>query len=108
MSLRNSYLLLRYVDAEPFDYTSDSALTFLKEKLKINFELLSSLFEGEQVKSQPDGVNFQIAYTVMRPKGRIQLKVATGDRRQEKAIIWETMVLSHGQDLPVLPGGACE
>lgn len=106
--LRAESLSLRYLDAEPFDYTSADALRFLREKLKINFELPRTLFQGDQAGERPEGVNFQIVYPSKRPKGVVQLKVGTGNIPDRRAIIWETSVLSRGQDVVNLPSGAEE
>lgn len=99
-------LLLRYIDAETFDYVPDSALTFLKDKLKVNFGLPESLFQGEQVDRRPEGLNFQISYPSLRPKGTAALKIATGERSNQRAIVWETLVLSRGRDVSNLPSSA--
>ncbi len=99
-------LLLRYIDAESFDYSLASALDFLREKLKVSFELPNTLFQVERVASRPEGANFQITYRSTQPRGVAQLKIATGSRHNQRAIIWETAVLSSGQDVPSLPSGA--
>jgi uncharacterized protein (TIGR04255 family) len=95
-------VLLRYIDAEAFDYASDSVLRFLKEQLKVNFELPQSLFQGEPVEQQPRVVNFQVVYRSTLPKGVVQLKVATGEHNHQRALIWETAVLSGEDDVPDL------
>ena len=98
-------LLLRYIDAEPFDFATESALKFLKENLKVTLQLPDSLFQEGQVESRPEGLNLQVVYPSMSPRGVLQLKIATGKRDNQQAIIWETAVLTRGQDVPELPGG---
>lgn len=99
-------VLLRYMDAESFDFNSENALMFLREKLKVNVELPKALFEGERVRSQPEGLNLQMVHACTRPKGTINLTVATGQHQDRKAVIWDTSVLSRGEAAPRLPDDA--
>ena len=99
-------ILLKYIDAELFDYAANSVLDFLRQKLEVSFSLPDSLFQGTHTEAKPDGVNFQIVHPLFKPKGTAHLRFATGARYGEKAIVWETAVLSAGPDVPSMPQGA--
>ncbi len=51
------------------------------------------------------GFNFQASYQTLKPKGIIILRFATGVRKEERSVVWETAVQSMNQDLPSLPRG---
>ncbi len=98
-----THLALRYVDAVEFDYTSNSVLDFLQENLKVSIALPTNLFDGTQVKELPINVQSQMTYRCQAPRGLIHLKLATGQRSNNPAVIWETTVEAGGPDIPPMP-----
>lgn len=96
-------LQLRYIDAEPFDYMSEDSLDFLNEFLKVRLALPGALFQVGEVKRQPTSLNVQVGYPAQQPKGTVLFQVATGTKNNQKALIWNTMVTSHRDEVPGLP-----
>ena len=103
--LRVETLMLRYIDAVELDYRSSSVFEFLRDKLKVNVEVPSSLFDGTQVEPTPQHFQALQVYRSLDPKGVIQLKVATGQKANQPALIWETTLQTKGADLPDMPKG---
>lgn len=103
--LKITNLILRYIDAETFDYKEDNALEFLKDKLKVNISLPPTLFQETGVASKPDGFVWQGSFKCDNPKGLTSIRFATGAKENTPAIIWETTVESALEDLPPMPAG---
>ena len=103
--LKLNGLLLRYIDAVAYDYTSNDILAFLKEKMRISFSLPESLFEGSRVQSVPTGLNWHTSFKCSDPPANVHLRLATGRKHQGPGFIWETQVQALGADVPEMPAG---
>lgn len=101
--LKITNLFLRYIDAVGFDFRSENTFEFLKDKLKLNVSLPENLFEGTNIKENPDGLTIQFSFRCEKPKGIIHLRFATGQKSNVPAVVWETTVESSGEDLPEMP-----
>jgi len=104
-SLKVKSLLLRYIDAIDFDYSSDSVLSFLAEYLKVTTSLPSDLFENMGVNQNPQHFRWESSFTCEKPLGMIQVMFSTGKRNGQKSLIWETRVVSEEKVLPEMPSG---
>lgn len=96
-------LFLRYIDAIKIDGISSNILNFVKDKLKVELFIPENLYEGEVVVKRPRSFNFNITHNTKKPKGIINLKLSSGMQKGHRAIILELVVLSEGNDVPVLP-----
>lgn len=96
-------ITLRYVDAIAFDEPRPDVFAFLREKMKVNVELPTTLFDGTDVRQEPAGLNWQSSFRSGRPKGTLHLRLATGRKEDSPALIWETVVQSAGDDVPQMP-----
>jgi len=101
--LKISNIILRYIDAVEFDYNSENAFEFLREKLKIDISLPDNLFEDTSVKKRPKSLTWHSSFECQNPKGRMNIRVANGQRNNRPAIVWETIVETVGSDLPKMP-----
>jgi uncharacterized protein (TIGR04255 family) len=97
--------MLRYIDAIDFDFTSLDALGFLAGKLKISVDLAQSLFDGTGVDRRASEIDVNLTFPSAQPRGRVRLRLVSGKRNQKPALIWETMVISRGRDVPTMPTG---
>jgi uncharacterized protein (TIGR04255 family) len=100
-----THLILRYIDAVEFDYSSENAYSFLSDKLKLGLSLPDSLFEGTGVESRPRVFSWHSAFRCSTPSGVVNIKFATGQREGSPAIVWETTFQSSSDDVPSLPDG---
>jgi len=92
-------LMLRYIDAIPFNYTDADIFEFLKTKLKLNIEITPALFSSENVQPRPSNFNIDLSYPSKKPAGIITIKFTTGHKfnpagQMEQALIWNTMFRS--------------
>ena len=101
-------LVLRYIDAEPFDYEAQNVLPFLQKNLKVRFGLPGNLFDPSEIHNRPEGLSLTVGYRAERPKGVFQLRIATGTVNEKKSVFWETIVVGQGKDAPQLPTGPAE
>ena len=102
--LEINQLMLRYINSVDVNFGDVDAASFIRDNLKIHFELPSSVFEDGTVNSAPDGLILQTTYACSKPNGKIQIKFARGQSKGRDAIIWETLVHSIDENLPDLPG----
>lgn len=98
-------VLLRYIDAISLDYISNNIFEFLSDKLKTTISLPENLFEGVDVESKPLSLNWQASFHLRSLPGIVTLRFATGKRKNEPVMLWETMVLSLAKDVPPIPSG---
>jgi uncharacterized protein (TIGR04255 family) len=107
-ALKVQSLLLRYVDAVDFDIQTNDVFDFLKDKMRVAISLPADLFADGSVTATPWQFNWQASFGCQRPKGMVQVRFATGTREKKPVLLWETMVLSGGDDVPSLPAGFSE
>jgi uncharacterized protein (TIGR04255 family) len=93
-------LLLRYIDAYPFDFDKNDTFNFLNKKLKVKIGLPESLFIDSGVSKNPLGVDFHFTYPSTQPKGAFHLRFVRGEKNKRPALIWETVVQSIKTDVP--------
>ncbi len=100
---RINSLQLRYVDAVNFDYYNNDIFAFLHEKLKINVNLPEALFNGTHIQQQPNNLNWISSFRCDNPIGQISIRFATGSNGNgSPIIIWETVIQSTDDDVPVM------
>lgn len=103
--LRIAEVTLRYIDADLLH--TDSVLDFLN-KLKISIEIQRSLFQGSPIGSTPLGVGLSLTYPIESPKSVLQLTINKGQKKGSDALVWETHVISRGDDSPQASGEITE
>ena len=103
-NLKITNIVLRYIDSTGFDFVNRNTFEFLRDKLKIDISLPNNFFEGTNVETFPSSLTFQSSFKCDKPKGIINVGLATGQNNNAPALIWETTVESAGGDLPEMPG----
>lgn len=98
--LKVNELKLRYIDGITFDYENEKILNFLREKLKIDINIHDKLFDDTGVSDSPLGFDLRFSFSSTKPKGAIHIRFSRGKRKEEDALIWETMIQSIGEDVP--------
>ena len=96
-------IVLRYINALEFDFDQHNVLEFLKDQLKIDVSLHTSLFEDTTVTSFPLEVDIRSSFQCSQPKGVIRLRLTRGKRDQKDALVWEMIFDARGKDVPELP-----
>jgi len=92
-------LQLRYIDAIEFDFNKSNILTFLNDKLKVNFEFQQKLF-NETIQPIPTSIDFNIGFPTTNPNGELKCRFIRGKKNQRDALIWETIIESTEQAVP--------
>ena len=100
-------LTLRYIDARAFDYERDNILGFLDSMMKTTVRLPvdAAFFDDDAPIPKPSSVNLQLSFPHSKPDGTATIRLATGNKKAEKALIWETVVSSAGPEVPGMPEG---
>lgn len=98
--LKIENLVLRYIDAIEMDYRAESIFTFLSDKLKISIQLPEPLFAGGSISSRPMVLNFQSSFFSSNPAAFVTLRLATGHKDQNLALLMETWVDSKMEGIP--------
>jgi len=93
-------LLLRYIDAIPFDFDKNDITKFLKKKLKTEINIYNRLFDNTQVQGLPLSLDLRFSFISNKPKGAVHLRFVKGKRKGSSALIWETMVESVDDNVP--------
>lgn len=95
-------VVLRYVNAVPFDMSSGNALDFMRDNLKVAVQYPSALFSDGHVLSSPGTILLHSTHKADNPAGLVSLKFRTGEFRSSQHLLWETEVRSSGGDAPGL------
>jgi len=96
-------LLLRYVNAIEFDYSSADVLAYLAEKMRVSLSFVPSTREAGIVSGNPKSLGLQVVFPSRTPIGSLILLVGTGKRKGTNAIVWETNFRSVEEEIPRLP-----
>ncbi len=101
--MKMTNIILRYIDAVEFDYLNEDAYEFIKDKLKINISISDNLLNDTNVNKNPCNLTWHSSFKCNQPKGMISIRLATGQKQNKPAIIWETVIESAGDDMPNMP-----
>ena len=98
--LKLNMLHLRYIDGIEFNFDEDNIFQFLEDKMKTKIEFHSELFKGTGVKHLPAGFSLDYSFFSNKPKGTIALKFRRGKLEKKDALIWETVLEAHNENIP--------
>jgi len=98
-NLRVKSLLLRYIDAVPFEF-KDNVFKFLEEKMKIRIGINPGLIEKTNINPFPQSFNMRFSFPMKKPVGVTTIAVASGKSKGVESLIWETMVGSSTNVIP--------
>jgi uncharacterized protein (TIGR04255 family) len=98
-------LLLRYINAIDFDYSSQNILPFLADKMRVLLSLEQSILTETGVNPAPRNLALQLVFPVSAPSGALILLLGTGKHKNNNAVVWEIHFRSTEADLPTLPDG---
>lgn len=92
-------LILRYLDAFPFNFIDNNILEFLKDKLHTNINVdFGEDKRKQRMDNKPISINFRLAYILHEPEGLLELGFFKGTVEARENLIMESVVLS--QDDP--------
>lgn len=108
-ALRSSYpknaspvfnrVVLKYIDAVPFDYFNESVFGFMA-KLKVDARLHSELLTPLGVGENPSSLLWRAGFHTTQPVGELQIQIATAVKGEERAVMWETTISSSDEHAP--------
>ena len=93
---------LRYINAVALDWLQEDVLEFLNESLHTAVSLPDGICQSAFIGGPPASLTLQIGYPLRVPPGRGIVRLATGHKAQEPALIWEIVVHSENEDAPKL------
>jgi uncharacterized protein (TIGR04255 family) len=94
-------IILRYINAVEFDYSKENIFDFMHEKMRTTISLPDTLFtEDFTAKSNPSNFSWQSTFQKKNPAGSVVLRFSTGKREGVPSLIWETRIISAGDQFP--------
>jgi len=99
-ALSPEFVLLRYVNAIPFNVSSADVLSFLPEKLHVAVTLPEAIARYQSRAGAPDGFIARVGLPLSRPRGTGAIQVATGVRDNEPSLVWEQSMSSKSPHAP--------
>jgi len=103
-ALQFETLMLRYINAVPID-PATNLLGFLSEKMGTALELPNAIFQDGNVRSAPDRLATEFVFPCAKPAGALQVKLSTGSKEGQPALIFELWFISKGEHVPRVPQG---
>ena len=111
--IRAETAMLRYKNAEPFEYSSETFFRFLDDYLNTKVSLPEGLPGTSASKTRPTSGRLKLTFDLVQPKGTGTLTFGTGTQRENnpnptskksptEAFIWQLEVASGGDDCPDL------
>lgn len=91
---------LRYVNGIKFDIARENPLAFMKEKLHMNIEMDTELFEKNRLNERPNALGLNIAYALEKPLGNLAISANLGQFEGKPAFIQQTLIQSFGELAP--------
>lgn len=104
-TLKIKSLLLRYIDAVEFDFTSGDIFNFLSGKMKTTVQPYERLFSDTGVAKAPLSFDWRFSFPCIKPEGIINLRFSRGKKENVDSLIWETMVQSTNEQVSAMPEG---
>jgi uncharacterized protein (TIGR04255 family) len=93
-----SSLVLRYINAEPFDYEKEDVISFLRTHLNTEFR---TPVERRFLRQSARQASWSVQYGLSKPSGAGILRFSTGKNPQgNRTVIWEQVVESTGTQVP--------
>jgi uncharacterized protein (TIGR04255 family) len=99
-NLNLNRVVLRYIDAIPFDFEKESIFNFLEKQMKTSIKLHQNLFKDTGVKEKPLDFDLRTSFVSTEPKGAVHLRFTQGKIKGTDALIWETALQSTSEDVP--------
>ncbi len=101
--LQISSLLLRYINAEPFDFDECDTLEFVDTQLNTLFRPPVNM--KTNYSNRIKGGSWSLQYELTKPLGTGILRFTTATRKEVKSIVWEQNVRSVDEEVPQPDGG---
>jgi len=98
--LATNEVVLRYLDAYPFDFEKENVAEFLSAKLGVQNQISPAFFEAIGVSPLPIGVDFKYSFPSQRPPGYLHVGFSRGRVKGRDSVIGETIVQSPETDGP--------
>lgn len=101
-ALKPSQVVLRYLNGVPFDAekSDTTVLQFLEKHLHTSINIEPKLFESPEIASSPVGMNLNLSYLLPALPGAGTISFATGLKEGKQTILWDTQIVSRGEDAP--------
>lgn len=102
--LRIASIQLRYIDAIEFSFEQASIFEFMANDMQITVSVPPSLFQNVRAEPVPRDLNIRYDFPTIEPLGLLRLQFARGRKGTIDQLVWETIVISNGGEVPALPG----
>jgi uncharacterized protein (TIGR04255 family) len=104
-ALKFETLMLRFINAVPFDSSNSNALTFLSKRMQTSLSIPTQIFESGAVSIAPREMGIHLGFPCATPPGILRLKFNTGTKNKQPALLFELWFVSQASQLPPMPTG---
>ncbi|MBL7185060.1 MAG: TIGR04255 family protein [Phycisphaerae bacterium] len=98
--LKIKSLMFRYIDAVEFDYSANDVCEFLSNSMNVESKIPEFLLIPEKIEKLPVGYSVENSFRCNNPPGVASLRIDTGHKSKKRAIIWNQILKSSGEDVP--------
>ena len=95
--------MLRYIDAKEFDYSTKDVCEFISESMHVESKVPAFLQIPDKIEMPPVGYSIASSFRCSNPPGIASLRIDTGHKSKQRAIIWNQILKSTGEDVPNMP-----
>jgi uncharacterized protein (TIGR04255 family) len=96
-------LILKYIDAIPFDFEKNDILEFITNNLGVNMRFPDKFFNSSPIQRNPAGLNTGFSFPIIIPNGNINLHFVSGKMEEKDILIWETIVQTDELNMVKMP-----
>ena len=98
-------LMLRYIDAKEFDYITSDVCEFISNSMHVESKIPEFLLIPDKINNPPVNYSVRSSFRCNNPPGVASLIISTGHKLKQRAIIWNQILKSSGEDVPEMPNG---
>ena len=84
----------------PFNAKENNILQYIQDSLHTNISIDQNLFDDENAKNNPIGLNFNTVFSLTKPSGIVSIQFTVGKVKNIQSIIWITTVRSLDDNAP--------
>lgn len=95
-----SSILLRYINAVEVDIDKQNVIDFVSAKLHTSLALPKEITESEVIDGLPQGLMLTVPYRINSPKSIAILRIASGQKHDKPAVVWEVNIQSLPESVP--------
>jgi uncharacterized protein (TIGR04255 family) len=87
-----SFVVLRYIDSIPFDFTINDALDFASTKMHLNVKFADKIISESAINKTPKALDLRFSFDSNKPKGDFAFRLYNSTVEKKDFLSWDTFV----------------